>query len=134
MENNIIKVVAGLIKKNRKLLICQRNKNQDYEFKWEFPGGKIEKKETPPDALTRELKEELDIDVKSISYFDDYQFTYANSDKRLHLFFFEINEFHGKITNKLHNKLNWVEVIHLSEYDFLGGDKKVIKKLMNNNF
>ena len=54
MRNNIINVVGGLIIQNQKLLICQRTKNKDHGLKWEFPGGKIEDKETKETALTRE--------------------------------------------------------------------------------
>ena len=54
-------VVAGLIVRESKLLICQRTKHQPLPLKWEFPGGKIEHGEQPTDALRRELEEELGI-------------------------------------------------------------------------
>ena len=54
MRNKTINVVGGLIIKNQKLLICQRTKNKDHGLKWEFPGGKIEDKETKEIALTRD--------------------------------------------------------------------------------
>ncbi|HLY99816.1 MAG TPA: NUDIX domain-containing protein, partial [Candidatus Angelobacter sp.] len=54
-------VVAALIVKDGKILICQRTRHQPMALKWEFPGGKVEPNEQPVDALVRELDEELGI-------------------------------------------------------------------------
>lgn len=74
-------VVAALIKKDDKFLICQRPKNKARGLLWEFVGGKVEKGEGLQDALKRECKEELDVDIEvgelfcescaRISRFDD---------------------------------------------------------------
>src|SRR2546426_1113095 len=58
------RVVAALILKNGKVLVCQRTRHQSMPLKWEFPGGKIEDGEQPRDALRRELEEELGIDAQ----------------------------------------------------------------------
>ena len=55
------RVVAGLIVRDGKLLVCQRTRHQTMPLKWEFPGGKIEEGEQPRAALRRELEEELGI-------------------------------------------------------------------------
>jgi mutator protein MutT len=55
------RVVAALIVKDDKLLVCQRTRHQTMPLKWEFPGGKIEEGEQPRAALRRELEEELGI-------------------------------------------------------------------------
>ena len=55
------RVVAALIVKEGKLLVCQRTRHQTMPLKWEFPGGKIEEGEQPRYALRRELEEELGI-------------------------------------------------------------------------
>ena len=59
MKIEQIKVVAGLILQNNKLLICQRPNFKDHPLKWEFPGGKIKNDETNEEALIREINEEL---------------------------------------------------------------------------
>ena len=58
------RVVAAVIEKQGKLLVCQRTRHQTMPLKWEFPGGKIEEGEQPRDALRRELEEELGIHAK----------------------------------------------------------------------
>jgi 8-oxo-dGTP diphosphatase len=59
-----INVVAALIEKNKKILLCQRKEKDVYGLLWEFPGGKVEKNETFFEAIKREIKEELDLEVK----------------------------------------------------------------------
>src|SRR6516225_4802769 len=57
-------VVAALIVRDGRVLVCQRTRHQTMPLKWEFPGGKIEDGEQPRDALRRELDEELGIDAQ----------------------------------------------------------------------
>lgn len=67
----MINVVAAVIKNdNGKILITQRNLKKSQGGWWEFPGGKIEQGETREEAIIREIKEELTIDIKVDSYFD----------------------------------------------------------------
>ena len=60
----MIDVVAAVIKKENKYLIAQRNRNKHFAFHWEFPGGKVDNEETFENALQREIKEELSINIK----------------------------------------------------------------------
>ena len=69
MKIEQIKVVAGLILQNNKLLICQRPKFKDHPLKWEFPGGKIKNDETSEEALIREINEELSINIINCEFF-----------------------------------------------------------------
>jgi mutator protein MutT len=59
-----LEVVAALIKRDGKILLCQRKKNDAFGLLWEFPGGKVEGSESGPQALRREIKEELGIDIE----------------------------------------------------------------------
>ena len=132
--NNLPKVVVGgLIYQNEKILICQRKEEGEHPLKWEFPGGKSKDNENNQDALKRELKEELSIEVNEMIFFDEYLYEYKKLSKNLKLVFFQIFQFGGEIQNKVHQQLKWIEISKLGDYDFLEGDLKIIDKLMNND-
>ena len=132
--NNLLKVVVGgLIYQNEKILICQRKEEGDHSLKWEFPGGKLKKNENNQDALKRELKEELNIEINEMIFFDEYIYEYKELSKKLKLVFFSIFQFKGEIQNKVHQQLKWIDISNLSDYDFLEGDFKIINKLLNND-
>ena len=132
--NNQLKiVVGGLIQQNQKILICQRKDDGDHPLKWEFPGGKLKDNENNQDALKRELKEELSIEINEMIFFDEYLFEYKKLSKNLKLVFFQIFQFEGEIQNKVHQQLKWIDISKLGDYDFLEGDRKIINKLMNND-
>ena len=132
--NNLPKiVVGGLIYQNKKILICQRKKEGDHPLKWEFPGGKLKDSENNKDALKRELKEELSIEINEMIFFDEYLYEYKKLSKILKLVFFQIFQFEGEIQNKVHQQLKWIDISKLGDYDFLEGDLKIINKLMNND-
>jgi len=59
-----IRVTAGIIINNDKVLITRRAPNENFAGGWEFPGGKIEADETPEECLARELKEELNFPLR----------------------------------------------------------------------
>ena len=71
-----VRVVAAIIEKEDKILIAQRLKG---EFKglWEFPGGKIEEQEKPEEALIREIKEEMEVDIKINKYLCTIEHDYS---------------------------------------------------------
>ena len=132
--NNLPKiVVGGLIYQNKKILICQRKKEGDHPLKWEFPGGKLKDSENNKEALKRELKEELSIEINEMIFFDEYLYEYKKLSKILKLVFFQIFQFEGEIQNKVHQQLKWIDISKLGDYDFLEGDLKIINKLMNND-
>ena len=134
MKNENIKVVAGLILQNNKLLICQRPKFKDHPLKWEFPGGKIKKDETSEDALIREINEELSINIFNYNELISYNFFYSDLGKTVFINFYLIKNFTGKILNNFHNQLKWIEIKDIREYDFLEGDLKIIDYINSNEF
>ena len=134
MKNENIKVVAGLIFQNNKLLICQRPKFKDHPLKWEFPGGKIKKNETSEDALIREINEELSINIFNYNELISYNFNYIDLGKTVFINFYLIKNFTGKILNNFHNQLKWIEIKEIREYDFLEGDLKIIDYINSNEF
>ena len=62
-----LEVVAALMCKDDKVLLCQRHKSDKYGDLWEFPGGTLEGAETPQEAIEREIEEELGLEVRARS-------------------------------------------------------------------
>ena len=134
MKIEQIKVVAGLILQNNKLLICQRPNFKDHPLKWEFPGGKIKNDETNEEALIREINEELSIKVINCDELISYNFNYKDLNKRVFIYFYLVNNFSGKVINNFHKELKWIEIKDIREYDFLEGDLKIIDHISSNDF
>jgi 8-oxo-dGTP diphosphatase len=75
-EMKTVIVVAALVIKQRKILVTQRKKDAPHGLLWEFPGGKVKEGEEPREALRRELKEELDVEVEVGMIFDAVFYSY----------------------------------------------------------
>ena len=134
MKIEQIKVVAGLILQNNKLLICQRPNFKDHPLKWEFPGGKIKNDETNEEALIREINEELSINILNYEELISYNFNYKDLNKKVFIYFYLVNNFSGKVLNNFHKELKWIEIKDIREYDFLEGDLKIIDYISSNAF
>jgi len=133
INNQPTNVVGGIIYQNNKILICQRKEVGDHPLKWEFPGGKLRDFEENQEALRRELKEELNIEIIEMSFFDEYLYEYKELSKKLKLVFYHILQFEGEVQNLVHRQLKWIDISNLSDYDFLEGDHKIINKLIQND-
>ena len=133
INNQPTTVVGGIIYQNKKILICQRKEVGDHPLKWEFPGGKLRNFEENQEALRRELKEELNIEIIEMSFFDEYLYEYKELSKKLKLVFYHILQFEGEVQNLVHHQLKWIDISNLSDYDFLEGDHKIINKLIQND-
>ncbi len=134
MKIEQIKVVAGLILQNNKLLICQRPNFKDHPLKWEFPGGKIKNDETNEEALIREINEELSINIINYEELISYNFNYKDLNKKVFIYFYLVNNFSGKVLKNFHKELKWIEIKDIREYDFLEGDLKIIDHISSNDF
>jgi len=122
------RVVAGIIEKDGKLLVCQRTRHQTMPLKWEFPGGKIEEGEQPRDALRRELEEELGIHAKIGDEIARVQHIYPNSTT-VELRFFIVREYDGELENRIFRDVQWSVAKDLPSYDFLEADASLVKDL-----
>jgi len=121
-------VVAALIVKGGKILICQRTKHQTMPLKWEFPGGKIEEGEQPRDALRRELDEELGIDATIGDEVARIRHEYKSGNS-VELRFYVVYEFRGELENRIFKDVQWVERKNLPSFDFLEADLKLVSDL-----
>jgi 8-oxo-dGTP diphosphatase len=122
------RVVAALIVKDGKLLVCQRTRHQTMPLKWEFPGGKIEEGEQPRDALHRELEEELGILASIGDEVTRIRHEYPNGGM-VELRFFVVREFKGEIENRIFKDIRWTLPSDLLKYDFLEADLTLVRDL-----
>ena len=122
------RVVAGLIVKDGKLLVCQRTRHQTMPLKWEFPGGKIENGEQPRDALRRELEEELGILATIGDEVRRIQHEYPNGGM-VELRFFVVREYQKEIENRIFRDIRWADPKELPTFDFLEADLMLVGEL-----
>jgi 8-oxo-dGTP diphosphatase len=120
-------VAAALILRNSKLLVCQRHRHDSHGLEWEFPGGKVERGESPAQALARELREELGVDATIGRELYRTRHRYGDSQWELQLIFFRagIDEF-AELQNLVFEKFEWADLSALPRYDFLEADKELI--------
>ena len=121
-------VVAAVIERAGRVLICQRKAGQRYAGKWEFPGGKVEPGEEFALALVRELAEELSISATIGEEIVRYRYTYPGRSP-IQLVFFRVVEFDGEPVNRVFEQIRWEEIASLPAYDFLEGDIEFVKSL-----
>lgn len=128
MSQSIKQVVAGLIVRKDKILVCQRTQDQALPLKWEFPGGKIEPGEHAVDALRRELEEELGIRATIGRKVATVRHDYGNGSA-VELHFFLVEEFEGEIENRIFHDVVWAERYELPTFDFLEADIALVKQI-----
>ncbi len=121
-------VVAAVIKRDRKILICQRSASGPHPLKWEFPGGKVEQDEREEQALRRELQEELAIEAEIGKEITRYHFTYPGK-KPILLIFYEVNNFTGESENRVFESIAWADPESLTTFEFLEGDIDFVRTL-----
>ncbi|MBI2182631.1 MAG: (deoxy)nucleoside triphosphate pyrophosphohydrolase [Deltaproteobacteria bacterium] len=120
-----VEVVAALIVREGRLLVCQRHESSEFPLKWEFPGGKVEPGERCEDALTREIKEELAIEIHDPVKIFSHRHFYPGAFE-VSLDFFRVTRFSGSIYNRVFQQICWVAVGELTGFDFLEGDVPLI--------
>ena len=121
-------VAAGLIVRDKEVLIGQRRADQPMGLLWEFPGGKIEPGESPEEALTRELREELGISAEVGAAVTRIRHHYRRGGA-VDLQFFVVREFSGEINNQIYHQVRWVRLEDLTGYEFLAADRGLVKAL-----
>lgn len=121
-------VVAALIVKDGKLLVCQRTRHQTMPLKWEFPGGKIEEGEQPRDALRRELDEELGIDAQIGQEVARIRHEYKGGGA-VELRFYFVQKYKGEIENRIFRDIRWAQRSELTSFDFLEADLTLVEDL-----
>ena len=120
-------VVAALIWKNNKFLICQRPSHKARGLLWEFVGGKVESHESKEQALIRECGEELNILISVGDVFMDVVHEYP--DLTVHLTLFNATIADGEPQKLEHNDIRWITPSEIPNYDFCPADKEILKRI-----
>lgn len=123
-----MRVVAGaLLDSTGLVLIAQRPPGKVLAGRWEFPGGKLAEGESPSDALQRELREELGIDLRKFEWVLDI--TNAPDEKPLTLHCFVVTDYVGEPQPLDGQALKWVPIEQLHQQDILEADQPFIEAL-----
>ena len=124
----MIVVSAGVVIRDGRIMICQRKPEAHNGLKWEFPGGKLEKGESPEAALGRELKEELGICV-DVGHVMDVMF-HSYPDRDVLILFYPCEIISGEPVCIDCNRVEWVLPGDISAYDFAEGDRRFVERNM----
>lgn len=128
-----IRVVAAIIKeKNEKgepIIFATQRGYGDFKGGWEFPGGKIEKGETPQEALVREIKEELETEVIVGELIDTIEYDYPAFHLSMDCFWAEIVS--GDLVLKEHAAARWLTKDELDSVEWLPADITLIDKVQS---
>jgi len=126
-EQKPILVVAGIIRKGDRILICQRQRSDAYGLQWEFPGGKVKDQETMPAALERELEEELAIQAEVGG--EVFRSRHHYPDRYVEVVFFAMASYGGEVRNRVFEAIAWAPRAKLSEYNFLEADRELVNRI-----
>jgi 8-oxo-dGTP diphosphatase len=122
-----IPVVTGLLRRGDKVLVGQRPVGNTLAGHWEFPGGKIEKGESPEEALIRELQEELGIEAEVGKL--KLASTHSYGDTGIVIMFYEVLFWKGEPKNVHHMELRWVKPDELKALSIPDANRKILDRI-----
>jgi 8-oxo-dGTP diphosphatase len=127
-EPGVIRVAAGVIRDcSGRILLSQRPAGKHLAGTWEFPGGKCDPDESASQALTRELDEELGIQVESAAPF--LTLTHAYPERTVQLLLLEVGAYRGHAYGREGQALRWLEPTELDEIEMPAADRPIVKAL-----
>jgi 8-oxo-dGTP diphosphatase len=123
-------VVAALILRESRILVCQRRRDDSHPLQWEFPGGKVETGELPQEALARELREELGVEATIGRELFRTRHRYREFRPELELIFFQASvEPTATLQNLVFEGFEWAAPSALPDYNFLQADEEFVALL-----
>jgi len=129
----MIEVACAVIEKNLNrtscFLVCQLSETMSLPLKWEFPGGKLEPGETKEGCLTREIREELGIEIVVNEPLTPH--THHYSFGQIKLFPYQCSIKSGQVQLREHINYKWQPKSSLTELDFAPADLPIVKELQN---
>ena len=117
---NPIDVVAAIIKRGGYYLLAKRNKDKYMGLKWEFPGGKVEQNETFKEALSREILEELNVNIEIHKKVAEER--YQDEQINIVLHYYMCSLIDNDIVLSEHEAIEWVKKQDFLKYEFVPGD------------
>ncbi|MBO5715965.1 MAG: (deoxy)nucleoside triphosphate pyrophosphohydrolase [Clostridia bacterium] len=124
----VTEVVAALVWRDDKFMICQRPAHKARGLLWEFVGGKVEPGETKEQALIRECREELAVTISVGDVFMDV--THEYPDLTVHLTLFNATIFEGEPQKLEHNDIKWITPSEIPDYEFCPADVEILEKII----
>lgn len=122
-------VVAALIWREGRFMICQRPVTKTRALEWEFVGGKVEAGETLQQALVRECIEEIGVEITVNDIFMEVDHTYP--DVTIHLTLFNAELKPGDEPKRLeHNDIRFITTAEIGQYEFCPADTEILKKIV----
>ncbi len=120
-------VTAAIICDRHTVLLTRRPENSRHAGMWEFPGGKLEPEESPEQALVREIKEELDLQIEVGAIFEVAYYRYAWGPVLILAYECRISS--GAIRNLMVAEHRWVSIADLASYPILPADAPIVARL-----
>lgn len=118
--------VAIITDAQQRILITQRSPHTSHSGMWEFPGGKLEKDELPNQALVREIKEEVGIDVMAYNYLGEVCHTY--DVQHISLLIYHVHDYKGEaVCREGQMDLRWVDMAALKDFKFPAANLEIIE-------
>ena len=130
-SSNEVEVVAALIWQADRFLICQRPANKARALLYEFVGGKVEAGESHAEALIRECREELNIQIMVDDLYMDVIHTYPDITVHLYLYNARIDGSSPPIQKLEHVDIRWIYPSEIPKYNFCPADKDILERLMD---
>jgi len=130
--NKIRVAVAVVINSDNKVLIAKRHQHLHQGGKWEFPGGKVEKDESAQDALIRELKEEVDLNIHDSIPMMVLDYDYG--DKFVSLDVWIVKNFDGVARGAEQQEIRWVDIALVNEFNFPNANQPIVDSLLTGEF
>ena len=126
-EPRPFRVLAAVLEKNGRWLIAKRKKEDRFGGLWEFPGGKLERGETPEECLARELYEELGIRARVGRYLGSVR--YSSPNFAIELIAYRVSHLTGSFRLQDHEEVRWVSPGEVGRFDLTEPDKLLLEKL-----
>ena len=127
----MIQVTCAIIIKDDLILAVQRSGTMKMPFKWEFPGGKIEEQEDETLCIQREIKEELNVDIKILDRLSPAVYNYGTFSIKLIPFIATIIS--GELMLQEHQAHRWLTPDELLDLDWAEADVPVVQEFLKRN-